>query len=124
MYKDSVFTCILDEQGEIILEKRFGALTPDLDNLRDVLVEHCVGRVVMESTSIYWMPVWRVLETDFQLTLANPYLVKQHINCIFPDEYINDYQYNRQYFLYCIFRNIFHNSMTLKSLQIYDKFFK
>jgi len=48
-----------------------------LDNLRDVLIEHVVGRVVMESTSIYWMPVWRVLASDFQLTLANPYIVKQ-----------------------------------------------
>ena len=77
MHKNSVFACIKDEKEEIILEKRFGTLTPDLDNLRDVLVEHCVGRVVMESTSIYWMPVWRVLEPDFDLTLANPYLVKQ-----------------------------------------------
>ena len=59
------------------ISKRFGTLTPDLDNLLDVLLEHCVGRVVMESTGIYWMPVWRILETDYELTLANPYLVKQ-----------------------------------------------
>ena len=77
VHKDSVFACIRDENEEIILEKRFGTLTSDLDNLRDVLVAHSVGQVVMESTSIYWMPVWRVLATDFQLTLANPYLVKQ-----------------------------------------------
>ena len=77
VHKDSVFACIRDEQGEIILEKRFGTLTPDLEKLRTELVSHSVGRVVMESTSIYWMPVWRVLEPDFQLTLANPYLVKQ-----------------------------------------------
>jgi transposase len=31
----------------------------------------------MESTSIYWMPIWRVLESDFKLTLVNPYLIKQ-----------------------------------------------
>jgi transposase len=31
----------------------------------------------MESTSIYWMPIWHVLETDFELTLANPYFIRQ-----------------------------------------------
>jgi len=77
VHKDSVFACILDENGEKIFEGRFGTLTPDLDRLRDVLVEHCAGRVAMESTSIYWMPVWRVLEFDFELTLVNPYLIKQ-----------------------------------------------
>ncbi len=77
VHKDSVFACILDENGEKIFEDRFGTLTPDLDRLRDVLVEHCAGRVAMESTSIYWMPVWRVLEFDFELTLVNPYLIKQ-----------------------------------------------
>jgi len=77
VHKDSVFACIKDEKEEIILEKRFGTLTSDLDNLRDVLLKHCVCRVVMESTGTYWMPVWRVLEPDFDLTLANPYLVKQ-----------------------------------------------
>ncbi len=31
----------------------------------------------MESTSIYWMPVWRVLEPYFSLKLVNPYFIKQ-----------------------------------------------
>jgi hypothetical protein len=30
VHKDSVFACILDEQGKRILEKRYGTLTPDL----------------------------------------------------------------------------------------------
>lgn len=77
VHKDSVFACILNEQGEKILEKRFGTLTPDLTELRDVLVEHGCGRVAMESTSVYWMPVWRALESDFELTLANPYFISQ-----------------------------------------------
>jgi len=77
VHKDSVFACILNEQGEKILEERYGTLTPDLDKLRDVLVDKGVGRIAMESTSIYWMPVWRILESDFQLILVNPYLIKQ-----------------------------------------------
>ena len=31
----------------------------------------------MESTSIYWIPIWRVLESYFELTLVNPYFIKQ-----------------------------------------------
>ena len=77
VHKDSVFACILDEQGKKIFEKRYGTLTPELDKLRDTLVEKGCGRVAMESTSIYWTPVWHVLEPDFELTQANPYFVKQ-----------------------------------------------
>ena len=77
VHKDSVFACILDENGKKILEERYGTLTPDLDKLRDALVHHGAGRVAMESTSIYWIPVWRVLESDFEMTLVNPYLIKR-----------------------------------------------
>jgi transposase len=67
----------LDEQGKKILEKRYGTLTPELDSLRATLVEYGVGRVAMESTGICWIPVWRVLQSDFSLKLANPYFIKQ-----------------------------------------------
>ena len=77
VHKDSVFACILDEQGEKIFEKRFGTLTPDLLKLHETLVEHGCGRVAMESTSIYWMPIWHILESSFELSLANPYFIKQ-----------------------------------------------
>ena len=77
VHKDSVFACILDEQGKKIFEKRFGTLSPDLMELRDTLVDQYCGRVAMESTSIYWMPIWHLLDGDFSLTLANPYFIKQ-----------------------------------------------
>jgi len=77
VHKDSVFACILDEQGKKIFEKRYGVLTPNLMELRDMLVEMGCGRVAMESTSIYWVPIWHVLDGDFSLTLANPYFIKQ-----------------------------------------------
>jgi len=75
--KDSIFACILDEQGKKILEKRYGTLTPDLMTLRDTLIEQGCGKVAMESTSIYWIPIWQVLSSDFSLKLANPYFIKQ-----------------------------------------------
>jgi hypothetical protein len=48
--KDSVFACILDEEGKKNFEKRFGTLTPDLIALRDAIVAHDCGSVAMEST--------------------------------------------------------------------------
>jgi len=30
----------------------------------------------MESTAVYWMPIWRILENDFKLYLVNPLSIK------------------------------------------------
>ena len=30
----------------------------------------------MESTGIYWKPIWRILQGSFDLVLANPYKIK------------------------------------------------
>lgn len=77
VHKDSVFVCILNENG-IVFQEKFGVLTPELEQLASVLQDHDVGEVCMESTSIYWMPVWRVLEPYVaELKLVNPYFIKQ-----------------------------------------------
>jgi transposase len=76
VHKDNVFVCIDKGNGEKIQFKT-GILTKDLDELRDRLVKESVGEIAMESTSIYWMPIWRVLESDFKLYLVNPYAIRQ-----------------------------------------------
>ena len=77
VHKDSVFVCILNENG-IVFQEKFGVLTPELEQLASVLQDHDVGEVCMESTSIYWMPVWRVLKPYVaELKLVNPYFIKQ-----------------------------------------------
>ena len=76
VHKDSIFVCILNEKG-ILFQNKIGVLTPDLERLVDVLHEHGATEVCMESTSIYWMPVWRILEPYFSLKLVNPYFIKQ-----------------------------------------------
>jgi hypothetical protein len=35
-----------------------------------------VEQAAMESTGVYWKPVWNALEKHFRLILANPYQVK------------------------------------------------
>ena len=77
VHKDSVFACIVNENG-VIFQEKFGVLTPELEQLAAKLQEHDVSEVCMESTSIYWIPVWRVLEPYVaELKLVNPYFIKQ-----------------------------------------------
>ena len=76
VHKDSIYLCILSSTGEIF-EKVFGVLTFQLEEMRDLMLTHHVQEVGMESTSVYWIPVWRILEPHFELKLINPYFIKQ-----------------------------------------------
>ena len=76
VHKDSVYLCILSEDGELI-EKVFGVLRFQLHQMRDLLLAHHVEKVSMESTSVYWIPIWRILAPHFHLQLVNPYFIKQ-----------------------------------------------
>ena len=40
----------------------FGAVTSQLQALRDFLIEHRVRSVAMEATGVYWLPLYGVLE--------------------------------------------------------------
>ena len=61
VHKDNEFVCIDKENGEKIQFKT-GILTKELDALRDTLVANDVTEIAMENTSVYWMPIWRILE--------------------------------------------------------------
>ena len=76
VHKDSVFVSI--KRGQYQNEvKEFGTTTQELTELHHYLHGECVLKVAMESTGIYWMPIWRALEQDFELYLVNPYFIKQ-----------------------------------------------
>jgi transposase len=62
------------EQGRSHLEKwTTGATTGELRDLGQRLLEMGVEKVAMESTGVYWMPVWNVLESaGLDLVLVNP----------------------------------------------------
>ena len=76
IHKDSVFVCILNENG-VVFQEKCGVLTTDLEQMLEIMQRHDVSEVCMESTSVYWMPVWRVLEPYFELKLVNPFFIKQ-----------------------------------------------
>ncbi len=51
--------------------RTFATTTPELLALTDWLTAHGCTHVAMESTGVYWKPVWQVLDGSFELVLAN-----------------------------------------------------
>jgi transposase len=56
--------------------RRFGTMTADLEALGAWLREQGCTHVAMESTGVYWKPIWNVLEGQFELLLVNARHVK------------------------------------------------
>ncbi len=80
VHKETVVACVrrLDEGGQVLQEIRtFGTMTRDLLALADWLAEQQVTQVAMESTGVYWKPVWNILEGRFQVLLVNAAHIKQ-----------------------------------------------
>jgi transposase len=56
--------------------RRFGTMTADLLALADWLDELGVTHMAMESTGVYWKPVWNLLEGRINILLVNAYHIK------------------------------------------------
>lgn len=84
VHQKSIAVCIRIARAKGDLEVHtatFGTFTEDLERLRDWLRQHKVKQVGMESTGVYWIPVWNVLERKparFELLLLNP----QHVRAL------------------------------------------
>lgn len=78
VHKETVSTCIRvpGANGKREEIRTFGTMTADLLTLRDWLVSHGVTHVAMESTGVYWKPVYHILEDDMTIVLVNAAHVK------------------------------------------------
>ena len=81
VHKKTVVACIRTpgagpEERENTIHT-FRTTMKGLESLRDWLDEGGVTHVVMESTGVYWYPVWTVLEERFKLMLVNARHVKK-----------------------------------------------
>jgi transposase len=79
VHKETVVVHVLAPEGTRGkgVRKSFGTMHAALINLRTWLKLLKVTDIAMESTGIYWMPVWHVLEDPaFTLLLANPQQLK------------------------------------------------
>jgi transposase len=79
VHKDSVTVCVLVYSGSPepdVRKREFATHLKALLNLKMWLLAQKVTHVAMESTGVYWKPVWQALEGSFHLILANPYQIK------------------------------------------------
>ncbi len=77
VHKASIYLCIMGHDEAIIFQKTYGVLTPELCQMRNDMIERGVTEAAMESTAVYWVPVWNELCGFMELKLVNPYFIKQ-----------------------------------------------
>jgi len=71
-----LITATVRKSNDDMETKEFNAFTSSLKSLRDWCKDEKVTHVAMESTGVYWKPVFNVLEEDFEVILVNARHVK------------------------------------------------
>src|SRR5919201_2318220 len=79
VHKKTVVACVLRTRADGTLERlvrTFGTMTADLLALSDWLADLGVKQIALESTGVYWRPVFNILEEGRTLVLVNPQHIK------------------------------------------------
>ena len=79
VHKKSVQACVrrIGKDGKVQHEVRpFGTMTQDIMALADWLSQEEVTHVAMESTGVYWKPIYNILEGRFSILLVNARHIK------------------------------------------------
>jgi transposase len=80
VHKKTVVACVRrrDGGGKTRSQTRtFGTTTAALLELSDWLSRSGVTHVAMESTGVFWKPIWNLLEGQFEILLVNAQHIKQ-----------------------------------------------
>lgn len=79
VHKDTVVACrrLVEGRKANVETRSFGTTTRELGLLADWLREAGCTQAVLESTGVYWRPVWHILSESLELVLANPMHVRQ-----------------------------------------------
>jgi transposase len=81
VHKKTVVACVLVTSSDGRVERTirtFGTMTRDLLALSDWLDQFGVTHIVLESTGVYWRPVFNILEEGRVIVLVNP----QHLKTV------------------------------------------
>jgi transposase len=79
VHKETVVACVIvpDAQGQAQKETRtFETLTENLSALAEWLRRQHVTHVAMESTGVYWKPIYNILDGQFEILVVNAEHVK------------------------------------------------
>ena len=75
VHQNLIVASIRDSNDEVEA-REFTAYTSSLTSLRDWCKQEGVTHVAMESTGVYWKPVFNILEEAFDIILVNARHVK------------------------------------------------
>ena len=78
VHKDKIDACVIDEEGEKH-RKTFDTMRKTLYALKDWILSKGCFHVLMESTSVYWIPIYEILEevTGMDVGVGNARNMKQ-----------------------------------------------
>ena len=79
VHKKTIKVCLITGQPHekpVVTIKTFPTMTRDLLACRDWLVSEGCTQVAMESTGVYWKPIFNILEDSMEVILANARHVK------------------------------------------------
>lgn len=76
VHENLIVASINNGDDSTIETRHFDAYTSSLTELRDWCKSQGVTHIAMESTGIYWVPVFNILEDDFEIVLVNARHVK------------------------------------------------
>jgi transposase len=80
VHKETVVATVRCRSGKGSVRQQtrtFGTMTGELLALADWLATEGVTHAAMESTGVYWKPIWNLLEDQFQVLLVNARHIKQ-----------------------------------------------
>src|SRR5689334_23018709 len=81
VHKKTVVACVLvsRQDGQVEQFKHtFGTTTGELVALADWLTGYAISSLAMESTGVYWIPVYNLLEERFKCVVVNA----QHMKAV------------------------------------------
>jgi transposase len=75
IHKKFLVATILSKDGTQLSE-RFGMMLDDILKFKEWLITNNCEQVAIESTGVYWVPIYTALEDKIEVIVANPYQIK------------------------------------------------
>ena len=76
VHKKTVVACVITPETKEV--RTFGTMTEDLLSLSDWILSHECTHVAMESTGVFWKPIYNLLEDrELEMLVVNAQHIKQ-----------------------------------------------
>lgn len=113
-----IWVCVPEDRAEQSAQC-FKTFTADLHTLADWLTECSIKTVAMESTGIYWIPIYEILDDrGFEVKLVNAHHLK---NVPGRKSDVQDCQWVQQLHTFGLLRGSFHPEEQMRTVRAYTR---